>query len=494
MGRWSTTDPPLRADDVQNKLYINGRWVTGSGPRWDVINPSTEEVISTIHLAGAQDVEEAIHAATTALHQWKSTSPDDRAKYLSDIAERVDGHREALISLQMINSGKPYDEAQVDLEVVVETFQYYADLLREGPMVTKVELDIDGFEAEVLSETVGVAGLIVPWNFPMLTTAWKLAPALAAGCTVVVKPSEFTPLAELALAAIIDEVGLPPGVVNVIPGLGGIVGAKIVEDPRVRKIFFTGSDVVGKKILAQTASSVKNVSLELGGKSPIIIFADAQIDTAVELVTAGIFYNAGQMCSATSRLLVDSEIKDYFLAELLSKVKEIVVGGPGVELATMGPLISNSHYQRVSSMIEAARSTEGVKVLCGGQRPEYAGARGFFYAPTVIEINEPTVDIWREEVFGPVLCVMTFTDECDAVKLANNTVYGLAATVVTSCPEKGSRVAAQLQARFVTVNAPQMVSPKLSWGGYKEISLGRELGKFGLASFQEVKSIVKAVG
>lgn len=475
---------------MRNQLYIDGRWVTGSGPMWNVINPATEEVITTIRLADAGDVDRAVTAADKALSHWKKIATAERANLLHSIAQRVHAHRDILIHLQMANSGKPYAEAEIDINAVVETFTYYADGLLSEPGAATINV-YPGTCGRIVNTPVGVAGLIVPWNFPMVTTAWKLAPALAAGCTVVIKPSEFTPLAELALAGIIEEVGLPPGVVNVLPGLGAEVGAAMVKDMRVRKISFTGSGLVGKQILRESAEAVKNVSLELGGKSAIIVFADADLHAAAELVMAGIFYNAGQMCSATSRLLVESSIKNELTTLIISKMAEIVVGSPMNDESSMGPLTTALQYQRVIRMVDAAKRSEGATLLAGGKRPTRIGARGFFYEPTLIEVTDPSLEIWTEEVFGPVLSLMQFTDDAHAVELANSSKYGLAASVVSGSESRAERVASELEAGFVTINSPQIVSPKLSWGGYKESSLGRELGRFGLASFQEVKSIIK---
>ncbi|SDB10838.1 betaine-aldehyde dehydrogenase [Pseudomonas sp. NFACC23-1] len=477
---------------MRNQLYIDGKWKFGGGQRWDVINPATEDVVATIALASEQDADSAVEAASKAFPSWRRTSAEQRSALLLSVAYKVRDYRDALIALQMESSGKPYYEAEIDVVAVAETFEFYAELLHSHPDRCGVDLKVEGFYAEVLAEPVGVAALIVPWNFPMVTTSWKLAAALAAGCTAVVKPSEYTPLAELALADIMAEVGFPPGVVNFVPGLGEVVGTKLISDPRVRKVSFTGSGSVGKSILTQTARSVKNVSLELGGKSPIIVFEDADIDVALDLVVAGIFYNAGQVCSATSRLLISESIRDKFVELLLGKIAEVVVGSPRSGETTMGPLISKLHYDRVLAMVNQARTDSNANIMAGGKRPPGVGARGFFFEPTLIEIFSHECEIWNQEVFGPVLCFMVFHSEEEAIALANSSVYGLAATIVTESGERAERVVNNLEAGFITVNAPQIVSPRLSWGGYKESSQGRELGPYGLASFQEIKSVIKA--
>ncbi|MHC8304833.1 aldehyde dehydrogenase family protein [Pseudomonas sp. PB3P13] len=470
-----------------DKIYIDGQWVDGGGDVWDVVCPVTEEVIQRLRLGSETDMENAIEAASKAFPLWASLQPVERANYLRKIAQGVEDNKGLLIDLQMRNSGKPFAEAEIDVNAVIETFTYYSKLISANPSSQIVDIGVPGFSGEITQEPIGVAGLISPWNFPMVTTSWKLAPALAAGCTVVVKPSEFTPLAEMALASIIDKVGLPRGVVNYVPGLGDVVGKKLVEDVRVKKISFTGSGAVGKEIMRSAADTVKKISLELGGKSPILVFEDADVEEAIELVIAGIFYNAGQICSATSRLLIAETISHEFIERLLVRCGQITVGAPSEE-AQMGPLVSKAHFDRVRNAVEHGLGLPGAFVRAGGKPVGNNSGRGYFYQPTVIEINDPKHVLWREEIFGPVLCFMKFSSEEEGIALANDSVYGLAATVATSCANRARRVARKLEAGFVTVNSPQIVSPRLSWGGYKESSLGRELGVYGLSSFQEVKS------
>ncbi|OPG72065.1 hypothetical protein B1219_18025 [Pseudomonas ogarae] len=470
------------------KLYIDGQWVDGSGEAWEVVCPVSEKVIQWLKLGSESDMDDAIEAASAAFPLWARTTYSERSGYLHRIAQGIEENRGVLVDLQMRNSGKPFAEAEIDVAAAVETFRYYANLISGVPDSRSVDIGVDGFSAAVVYEPIGVAGLIVPWNFPMVTTSWKVAPALAAGCTVVVKPSEFTPLAEMALASIIDKARLPAGVVNFVPGRGELVGRKLVEDPRVRKVSFTGSSGVGKEIMRQCAGTVKNVSLELGGKSPILVFDDADIDEALELVVSGIFYNAGQMCSATSRLLVHESISRQFIEKLVERCTEITVGAPS-EGAQMGPLVSKAHFDRVKEMVERGSKVSGAAIVAGG-KSSIRKSKGFFYEPTLIEITDPSHELWQEEIFGPVLAYMTFSSEEEAISLANDSAYGLAATVSTSSSDRASRVARQLEAGFVTVNAPQIVSPLLSWGGFKESSLGRELGVYGLSAFQEVKSML----
>lgn len=478
----------LRVGDMIGKLYINGRWVEGRGNSIEVVCPANEKVIHRMNLGSESDMDDAIEAASKAFPRWACTTHAERSGYLEGIARGIEESRGVLIDLQMQNSGKPYAEAEIDVAAAAETFRYYADLISDTSDSRRVDIGVEGYSGSVFSEPIGVAGLIVPWNFPMVTTSWKLAPALAAGCTVVVKPSEVTPLAEMALASIIDKAGVPAGVVNFVPGLGQLVGRKLVEDCRVRKISFTGSGAVGKEIMRQCAGTVKNVSLELGGKSPILVFEDADLEEALELVISGIFYNAGQMCSATSRLLVHQSISQLFVEKLTERCAQITVGSPSEE-AQMGPLVSKAHFDRVKGLVDRGLKAPGASLVVGGE-PSTGKPQGYFYQPTVIEIKNPSHELWQDEIFGPVLTYMSFSSEEEAVVLANNSAYGLAATIVTSSRERGQRVARKLDAGFVTVNAPQIVSPLLSWGGFKESSLGRELGVYGLSAFQEVKSIL----
>lgn len=476
---------------MYQSTFIDGKWGQGSGEAWQVVSPVSEEAIATIQLAGPVDASRAVDAANRAYPSWRKTTPAVRADYLIAIADRVEVHREKLISVQIQNSGKPHLEAMLDVEAVIGTFRYYANLLGEHPVEEDVSegLSVPGFKGMIRRDPVGVAALIVPWNFPMVTTAWKVAPALAAGCTVVVKASEFSPVAEIELMAIIEEVGLPPGVVNMLIGRGELVGPTLISDPRVRKVSFTGSDRVGKQILRETSAEVKNISLELGGKSPIIVFDDANMDEAVDLVAAGAFYNAGQMCSATSRLLIQSSIREEFIGRLVERISGLQVGNPFSQEIEMGPLISKDHYDRVAAMVERAKE-QGAKALVGGERYRSAGGKGYFYSPTLIEVNDLSLEIWNREVFGPVLCFTSFENDDEALDIANDSEYGLAAAIVTSDAKRIQRFTQELEAGYLTVNAPQIVSPNMSWGGYKASSMGRELGPYGLAAFQEIKSVV----
>ncbi|SDQ42819.1 betaine-aldehyde dehydrogenase [Pseudomonas sp. UC 17F4] len=471
-------------------IYIEGVWQHGP-QALAVINPSNEQVLAEVAGGDTEAVERATLAAQAAFVEWSTSSGPTRAAILRAIAEGVEARRERLVQLQASNNGKPLAEAHIDVDDVVATFRYYAELADNLGRDRSVALPSEDFVARVRREPCGVVGLIVPWNFPMVTTAWKLAPALAAGCCVVLKPSEVTPLAELELAAIIAEAGLPHGVFNLVCGTGLAVGAPLAADPRVAKISFTGSNAVGVQVMQRAAETVKGVSLELGGKSPLLVLEDADLELAVELACLGGFFNAGQMCSATSRVLVAEALYPAFIDALKARAEGIRVGEPFSGDSEMGPLVNQAQYQRVQAHI-AAGLQAGAQLLCGGSRPAQLPC-GYFVSPTVF--TEVPVDsaLWREEIFGPVLCVRSFATEAEALALANDTEFGLVASVLSRDLQAAERVANALQAGLVWINAPQVIFPQTAWGGYKQSSLGRELGPWGLSAFQEIKHVVRAV-
>ncbi|PYC24233.1 aldehyde dehydrogenase [Pseudomonas jessenii] len=473
-------------------LYINGQWSAGR-EHLRVINPATEALLTTVNGGDEQAVDQAVAAASEAFKSWSQTSGAERGAILRNIANGVRNGREHLMKLQSCNNGKPQFEAAIDVDDVIATFEYYAELAEglDAQQDSNVPLPSDDFSARLRREPCGVVGLIVPWNFPMVTTAWKLAPALAAGCCVVLKPSEVTPLPELELAAIIAESGLPNGVFNLICGTGLAVGAPLAADPRIAKISFTGSNAVGVQVMQRAAETVKGVSLELGGKSSLLVLADADLDLAVELACGGAFFNAGQMCSATSRVLVADELEEEFLRRLQKRVQAIRVADPFDAEVEMGALVNQAQYQRVLGHIDRGLSA-GARLLCGGNRPADL-PRGYFLQPTVFTDVPLDSALWCEEIFGPVLCVRSFTTEAQAIALANDTPFGLVASVVTSDAAAADRVANALQAGMVWINAPQVIFPQAAWGGYKQSSIGRELGPWGLAAFQEIKHVIRAV-
>jgi betaine-aldehyde dehydrogenase len=482
----------MSMSSILNGLYIDGQWRAGS-ECLQVINPATEEPLATVSGGDELAVNQAVNAASAAFLQWARTSGAERGAVLRKIASGVQARRERLMQLQSSNNGKPLFEAAIDVDDVIATFEYYAGLAEalDAQQDRTVELPSEDFAARVRREPCGVVGLIVPWNFPMVTTAWKLAPALAAGCCVVLKPSEVTPLPELELAAIIAESGLPAGVFNLVCGTGLAVGAPLAADPRVAKISFTGSNAVGVQVMQRAAETVKGVSLELGGKSSLLVLADADIELAVEVASGGGFFNAGQMCSATSRVLVADELADEFLLRLKARAEGIRVADPFDPEVEMGALVNQAQYQRVLGHIDRGLSV-GAKLICGGERPENL-PRGYFLRPTIFTEVPLDSALWCEEIFGPVICVRSFSTEKEAIDLANDSEFGLVASVVSRDGEAAERVANALQAGLVWINAPQVIFPQTAWGGYKQSSIGRELGPWGMQAFQEIKHVIRAV-
>lgn len=481
----------MSAQPLLNGLYIDGQWLAGN-EHLQVINPSTEGVLAQVAGGGPEAVGQALSAASAGLARWSHSSGAERAAVLRRIAAGVAERREQLMHLQSSNNGKPQFEAAMDVDDVIATFEYYAGLAEglDAAQDANVALPSEAFSARLRREPCGIVGLIVPWNFPMVTTAWKLAPALAAGCSVVLKPSEVTPLPELELAAIIAGSGLPRGVFNLVCGTGLAVGAPLAADPRVAKISFTGSNAVGVQVMQRAAETVKGVSLELGGKSALLVLADADLDLAVELACGGGFFNAGQMCSATSRVLVADELADEFLLRLKARAEAIRVADPFDPEVEMGALVNQAQYRRVQAHIEEGLNA-GAKLVCGGGRP--AGLQqGYFIQPTVFTEVPLDSALWREEIFGPVLCVRSFSNEQQAIEMANDSEFGLVASVVGADAAHAEQVANALQAGLVWINAPQVIFPQTAWGGYKQSSIGRELGPWGLQAFQEIKHVIRA--
>lgn len=478
-------------DIPHSGLYIDGQWRM-TARRLTVIDPANETTLAQVAVGDAGSVEQAVLAATRAFAHWAGSSGEQRAAVLRRIADGVSANRERLVTLQSRNSGKPLAEAHLDVDDVIATFEYYASLaagadrLQDQP----VPLPAEDFSARVRREACGVVGLIVPWNFPMVTTAWKLAPALAAGCCVVLKPSEVTPLPELELARIVADSGIPPGVFNLVCGTGVEVGAPLAAHPGIAKVSFTGSNAVGVQVMQRAAETVKGVSLELGGKSSLIVLEDADLDLAVDLACGGAFFNAGQMCSATSRVLVARALYPRFVERVVERARALRVGDPFAAETDMGPLVNQAQYQRVLGHIERGRQA-GAQLHCGGERPEEQ-SRGYFVRPAVFTDAPLDSDLWRQEIFGPVLCVRAFDLEGEAVALANDSEFGLVASVIGQDSMTTERVANALQAGLVWINAPQVIFPQTAWGGYKQSSVGRELGPWGLQAFQEIKHVVRA--
>jgi len=479
-------------NSVLDGVYIAGEWRAGHDVI-EVINPATEATLAHVSVGDASTVAHAVAAASAAFIDWSKSTGRDRGAVLRKIAQGVSAQRDQLMQLQSSNNGKPLFEAGIDVDDVIATFDYYAGMCddMDAAQDRPVALPGEDFSARLRREPCGVVGLIVPWNFPMVTTAWKLAPALAAGCCVVLKPSEVTPLAELQLAQIIAQAGLPAGVFNLVCGTGLAVGAPLAADRRVAKISFTGSNAVGVQVMQRAAETIKGVSLELGGKSALLVLADADLDLAVELACGGGFFNAGQMCSATSRVLVADSLADAFLQRLQTRAEGIRVADPFADEVQMGALINRAQYQRVLGHIQRGIA-DGARLLCGGERPADL-TKGYFIRPTVFTDVPLNSALWNEEIFGPVLCVRRFTTAEEAIALANDSDFGLVASVVSADVDTAERVANALQAGLVWINAPQVIFPQTAWGGYKQSSIGRELGPWGLAAFQEIKHVIRAL-
>ena len=476
---------------MRSQLFIDGSWVDPvAGSTLPVVDPATERVVHRAPAATAVDVDRACRAARRAFETgWGDSSGASRATYLDAIAARIIARREELADLEVLDNGKPLPEALWDIDDAAGCFSMYASLAREldeGDERT-VAVPDERFRSVVRSVPVGVAGLIVPWNYPLLMAAWKVAPALAAGATAVLKPSELTVLTALELGAIAEEIGLPPGVLNVLPGTGPDAGEPLTRHPEVDKLAFTGSVPTGTLVMSAAAQSIKNVSLELGGKSPFVVFADSDLDAAVEWVMFGIFWNQGQVCSATSRLIVESSLAPRLVERLAEEARRIPIGDGRAPETLLGPLVSAGQLATVSGFVDRAKA-DGIRLATGGGRP--AGFdRGYFFEPTIFVDAPPESELWREEVFGPVLAVRTFESEDEAITLANESRYGLAAAVMSADLDRARRVARRLRAGVVWVNCSQPTFSQAPWGGVKESGVGRELGVWGLANYREIQQV-----
>ncbi|MGO6777171.1 aldehyde dehydrogenase family protein (plasmid) [Rhizobium ruizarguesonis] len=479
---------------MRSELYIDGQWVKpAKGGTCEVINPATEEVIHRIAAATAEDVDLAVKAARRAFDRdgWPKLTGTRRAGYLRAIADGIRARQAEIARLEVLDNGKPFPEADWDVADAAGCFDFYAGLAEQldNNPEEAIALPDARFTSKAVREPIGVAGAIIPWNYPLLMAAWKVAPALAAGCTVVLKPAELTSLTALELAAVADEAGLPAGVLNIVTGAGSIAGQAIIDHRQVDKLAFTGSGPVGSKIMAAAARDIKRVSLELGGKSPFVVFEDADIDKAVEWIMFGIFWNQGQVCSATSRVLVHEAIYGRLLERLVEETNRIKIGNGLDEGTLLGPLVSKRQYDQVVAAIEGARKA-GATVACGGTRPE-GFDRGFYLRPTVLADVPLDSDAWKEEIFGPVVCVRSFKTEEEAVELANDSRFGLAAAVMSKDDTRAERVAAAFRAGIVWINCSQPTFTEAPWGGYKESGIGRELGRWGLDNYLETKQITR---
>jgi betaine-aldehyde dehydrogenase len=469
------------------QMYINGEWTNSkSGKMFPVYDPSTEEVIAQVPDGNAEDVNRAVAAAKAAFEDgpWATTTAQERGRVLFRLADKIRQNTPRLAEIEARNTGKPIVEAEYDMSDTATCFEYY------GGLATKIMGHVQPVPDNALSlslkEPIGVAGQIIPWNYPLMMAAWKLAPALAAGCTCVLKPAEQTPLTALEFAKWFEEAGLPKGVVNIVTGFGETCGAPIVSHPDVNKVAFTGSAAVGKIIVKAAADTVKRVTLELGGKSPNIFFADADFEAAIDGALFGVFINQGEVCSAGSRILVQKSIYKKFVEAMAEKTKTIRLGPPLERETKMGPLVSKDQYDRVCSYLEVGKKE--AKLASGGGRAEKF-AKGYYVQPTIFYDVKNSDRIAQEEIFGPVAAVIPFDDEKDAMKIANDTPYGLAAAVWTRDIFKAIRSVKALRAGIVWVNHMQPTYVEAPWGGFKQSGFGRELGPWGVEEYLETKQV-----
>ncbi len=476
---------------MMGDLYIDGHWRQAlSGNGREIVNPFDQSVVDTVAEGEVDDARAAIAAARTAFDGRRSSWDDaaERKRLLLTLADALERDRAAVARLETLDTGKTLTESGIDVDDVVGVLRYYGEMAGEDRTRTVVPPSPSA-RSVVVREPVGVCGLIAPWNYPLLQASWKIAPALAAGNTIVVKPSELTPLTTIALFRLIDEVGFPPGVANLVLGPGATVGNELVVSSDVDMVSFTGGVDTGKTILQRASTNVKKVALELGGKNPNIVFADADFDTAVDYALLAVFLHSGQVCSAGSRLLVEDRLHDELVAAVCRRVAAIRLGSGLEEETESGPLISAEHRAKVEQYVDIGRG-EGAQVAAGGSRPDSPGLqRGFFYLPTVLTGCTNDMRVVQEEIFGPVLTVERFTTEEEAVERANSTVYGLAGAVWTQDPDRAKRVAAQLRLGTVWINDFHPYFPQAEWGGFKQSGFGRELGHQGLEEFTETKHV-----
>ncbi len=472
-------------------MFLNGAWVEGSeGHPREILNPASNEPIALVTDGTERDAETAIAHARKAFDEgpWPKMRAPERAGYLFKLADLIDAKAEALAELETRNNGKPLREAKFDVADAAACFRYYAGLITK-PLGQTYEVGDPTIHSMVVREPIGVCGQIIPWNYPLLMAAWKLAPGLAAGNCCILKPAETTPLTAIELFKLIAEAGFPPGAAQLLLGPGPIVGHALAANGRVDKVAFTGGTITGRKIMAAATGNVKKVTLELGGKSPCIVFADADFDVALEYAMFAIFAGQGEVCSAGSRLVLERKLAGKFLPRLAEASAKIIVGDGLDPKTEMGPLITRAHMDRVLHYIELGRG-KGARTICGGGRlTDGALAKGNFVAPTVFVDTRPDMKIVREEIFGPVLVVQLFDTEEEALHLANDTIYGLAGGVFTGDPAKGLRVLRGLRAGITWLNTYHPTFCEAPWGGYKQSGIGRELGTFGLDAYLETKQI-----
>ncbi|WP_285758312.1 aldehyde dehydrogenase family protein [Nocardiopsis ansamitocini] len=473
-------------------LYIDGSWrAAADGGLREIIDPFDASVLTVVSEATADDAAAAVTAARAAFDTgpWRQVGATERGAILDRIADLLIRDRAEIALMESLDTGKTVEEGGIDVDDVTAVFRYYAGLADKDP--GRVITAPEGVFSRVVYEPVGVCAMITPWNYPLLQLSWKMAPAIAAGNTMVVKPSEVTPVTTLKLMELVEEAGVLPGVVNLVPGSGAVAGAALAAHPDVDLVSFTGGLATGRRIMAAAAGTVKKIALELGGKNPNIIFDDVELDTAVDYALSAAFFHSGQVCSAGARLIVHESIHDAFTAELARRADAIVIGDPRAEGVRCGPLVSAEHRAKVEAAI-ARGIEEGARVIAGGGRPDDpALAQGYFHRPTVFVDCHRSMDIVQWEVFGPVVTVETFSTEAEAVELGNDTDYGLSGAVWTNDTGRGERVAAALRHGTVWINDYGPYFPAAEWGGFGRSGIGRELGRAGLDEYREAKHIYR---
>lgn len=476
-------------------LWINGEATTSStGETFSVKNPSTGEYLAKVAKGSRADVDLAVESAREALERgkWSRYSASKRGQILHRIANIMRERFTELVELEILNTGKTLVAAQGQIHQAIEDFELYAGAVTTIAGATKPVPP--GFFHYSVKEPVGVCAQIVPWNYPMMMTAWKVAPALAAGCTVVLKPASLTPLTALALAEICQEAGVPNGVLNVVTGSGSDIGSYLTEHPGVDKVAFTGETNTGKEVMAKASNTLKRVTLELGGKSPNIIFPDADLEAAIHGSIYGIYYNTGQSCEARSRILVHEDIYEEFVGRFVEKVRRLKIGNLWDKSSHVGAVISQQQWDSIHSYVQSAEA-EGAKVIFGGKTPEGEEfAQGYWYEPTVIIDVANEMKVAREEIFGPVVVIMKYQTEQEAIHIANDSLYGLAAAVWTQDFARAHRITSQLKAGIIMINNPFSAFPGLPFGGYKQSGFGRELAIESLDLYMETKSVLSYVG
>jgi acyl-CoA reductase-like NAD-dependent aldehyde dehydrogenase len=474
---------------IHHQLFIGGRFVDAeNGETQATLNPHDNSVIADVAMAGKADIDKAVGAATQAFPAWARLAAADRGRILLKLADLIETNAEELARLESLDTGHPLkDSRALDVPRTAACFRYF------GGMADKLQGDVvpveSGFLNYLLREPVGVVGQVVPWNFPLMFTSWKMAPALAAGNTVVMKPAEITPLSSLKIAELMSQAGMPDGVVNIVPGLGLVAGQAIAEHPGIAKIAFTGSTATGRRIVQASAGNLKKVQLELGGKGANIVFDDANLTAAVNGSAWAIFHNQGQACIAGSRLILHERIADEFLGKFVALAKSIRLGNPLDPATEMGPLTSAQHRDRVLGYVGVARE-QGGEVLAGGQAPSAPElARGCYVEPTIVKARHPTDRIAQEEVFGPFVTVLTFKDDADALRIANSTDYGLGSGLWTRDLQRAHRVARDMKAGMVWINSYKRVNPGSPFGGVALSGYGREMGFEAMREYTQVKSV-----